>query len=71
MQEELPCDMFLLNLRSIFQPDQRTLESALILHRRGIECGFDMNPLTCDLNDGQVHTSRLKQWDISDGVTCR
>ena len=51
MQKQLPCDIFLLNLRSVFQSSS---ESALILHRRGFDCGFDMNPLTCELTNGTV-----------------
>ncbi len=53
MQRQFPCDMFLLNLRSIFQPEDRT-ESALIIHRRGFDCGFNTNPIMCDVNNGDV-----------------
>lgn len=51
LQQQLPCDIFLLNLRATFQSSS---ESALILHRRGFDCGFDMNPLSCTLNNGTV-----------------
>ena len=33
--------------------------SALILHRRGFECGFDYSPLNCDLVDGEVGINKI------------
>ena len=52
LKDQLPCDVHMLNLRSIFNSGHR--EAALLLHRKGFDCGFSTRPLTCRLTNGQV-----------------
>jgi len=60
LQKPLPCDFFLLNLRSIFDPSQKSTDAIMTLHRRGFDCGFDMASLQCDVTGGEVS---LWEWD--------
>jgi alpha-mannosidase II len=55
LSHPLPCDIFLLNLRSSFSgPD-----SALLLHRRGYDCGFLATPESCSVSNGMVELKTL------------
>ncbi|XP_064388295.1 alpha-mannosidase 2x-like [Halichondria panicea] len=55
-----PCDFNLVNLRTLLtEGGGETAESALILHRRGFDCGFDVGPLQCSLVDGEVKLLEL------------
>ena len=55
LKNQLPCDVHMLNLRSIFKSGHR--EAALLLHRKGFDCGFSTRPLTCILTNGQVNST--------------
>ena len=55
LKDQLPCDVHMLNLRSIFKSGHR--EAALLLHRKGFDCGFGTRPLTCILTNGQVNST--------------
>ena len=57
LKDQLPCDVHMLNLRSIFNSGHR--EVALLLHRKGFDCGFSARPLTCRLTSGQVNATRM------------
>lgn len=56
LNQELPCDVHLVNLRWLAGTDART---ALVLHRKGFVCGFDAPPLTCGRQTGQVDLNAL------------
>ena len=45
LRDQLPCDVHMLNLHSIFKSGRQ--EAALLLHRKGFDCRFSTKPLTC------------------------
>ena len=49
-----PCDLHLVNLRTLLDSNPASAESALIVHRRGFDCGFDVGSLDCSLVNGEV-----------------
>ena len=61
LQQDLPCEIHLLNLRMMqnkednpdlrFQPRE---ETALLLHRLGVDCSFPSKALLCKPGDGKV-----------------
>ena len=61
LQQDLPCELHLLNLRMMqnkednpdlrFQPREDT---ALLLHRLGVDCSFPSKALLCTPGDGKV-----------------
>lgn len=53
-----PCDLHLVNLRSITDSDPPT-NAAMILHRRGFDCGYETEPLTCSLEGGKLSLSNI------------
>lgn len=64
LQNSLPCDFHLLNLRSIqSQQDSHTPSpyTALILHRKGLDCGFEVQNMgfNCTTTQGQLGVSSL------------
>lgn len=54
LKKPFPCDLHLVNLKTLFTSQPTVTESALILHRRGFDCGFDAFSVECDLTNGQV-----------------
>ncbi len=54
LKQPFPCDFHLVNLRSLLDNARENAESALILHKRGFDCGFDVGPLSCTLAEGEV-----------------
>lgn len=54
LRRPFPCDLHLVNFRTLFTSQPTVTESALILHRRGFDCGFDMQSVECNLTNGQV-----------------
>ncbi|XP_062317922.1 alpha-mannosidase 2x isoform X1 [Osmerus eperlanus] len=63
LRSPLPCDFHLLNLRSIQGQDFRSPSpyTALILHRKGLDCGLEApNPgFNCTTTQGQLSVSGL------------
>ncbi|XP_056002703.1 alpha-mannosidase 2x-like isoform X3 [Ostrea edulis] len=59
----LPCDVHLLNLRSLQQsydgPITRSDDSALLLHRLGLDCGISSHGLPCTDTQGKVRLRDL------------
>jgi len=53
LKGQLPCDIHMLNLRSVVTSSSK--EAALLLHRKGFDCGFGAALLTCHLTSGQVN----------------
>ncbi|XP_064645074.1 alpha-mannosidase 2-like isoform X2 [Lineus longissimus] len=67
LERDLPCDIHLLNLRSMqnaesnpdirFRPKET---AALLLHRLGFDCQYPGKGLKCEVSDsGQLHISKL------------
>ncbi|KAK4312845.1 hypothetical protein Pmani_015762 [Petrolisthes manimaculis] len=69
---ELPCDVHLVNLRTMVDPPRATLgpasrltphppspNTALTLHRLGFDCGFKSPGLSCSTNGGKVRLSEV------------
>ena len=61
LAEELPCQLHLLNLRSLQHPEDKAelqfkprADVALIFHRLAGDCGFPVTGVTCDSNSGKV-----------------
>ncbi|XP_065885120.1 alpha-mannosidase 2-like isoform X1 [Dysidea avara] len=52
LKGQLPCDIHMLNLRSVVTSSSK--EAAMLLHRKGFDCGFSAALLTCHLSSGQV-----------------
>lgn len=64
LQLGLPCDMHLVNLRTLLKPeDGDTVEPAdetgLILHRLGLDCRFLTKGASCHLSDHQISLSSV------------
>ena len=60
MQQSLPCDVRLVNLRTLAPEDGTShVNAALILHRVGFQCGFSLPPMACDLTNGKVELHSL------------
>ena len=55
MNRPIPCDLHLVNFRTIFSSEPTVTEAALILHRRGFDCTFGTLSNECSLTNGQVH----------------
>ncbi|CAL4114934.1 unnamed protein product, partial [Meganyctiphanes norvegica] len=57
----LPCDVHLVNLRTMLGINQRSPDptTALTLHRQGFDCGFKANGLSCATNGGKIQLSSL------------
>lgn len=68
----LPCDVHLVNLRTMLDPPRATVGqtshlvphppgpvSSLTLHRLGFDCGFKSPGLSCSTNGGKVRLSEL------------
>ena len=55
LKRPFPCDLHLVNFRTLLTSQPTVTESALILHRRGFDCGFHLHSFKCDLTNGQVH----------------
>ena len=53
LTSSFPCDLHLVNLRAVLDSDTPN-SAALILHRRGFDCGYGTEPLTCPLEGGKV-----------------
>ena len=55
----LPCDVHLLNLRSLQKSYEGTItrgdDSALLLHRLGVDCGIASSGLQCRDTQGKVN----------------
>ena len=56
LKSTFPCDLHLVNFRTLFTSQPTVTESAVILHRRGFDCGFDTHSIECPLTNGQVCT---------------
>lgn len=64
LKHELPCDMHLVNLRTLLKPEdgatfQPADETGLILHRLGLDCRFKMKGASCHLNSDQISLSTM------------
>ncbi|XP_038844740.1 alpha-mannosidase 2-like isoform X2 [Salvelinus namaycush] len=63
LASSLPCDIHLVNLRSIQSKDGGgpSDEAALILHRKGFDCAFSNRNtgLLCATTQGKIHTEKL------------
>lgn len=64
-----PCDLHLVNLRSLFSSEPTPSSAALILHHRAFDCGFNMAPLQCEISGGKVNTvwmrfSHCSKWKL-------
>lgn len=64
-----PCDLHLVNLRSLFSSEPTPSSAALILHNRAFDCGFNMAPLQCEISGGKVNTvwmrfSHCSKWKL-------
>lgn len=57
MQHSLPCDIFLVNLKTLFKSDQSYNGTSLIVHRKGYRCGFPDDGLLC--SDSNVNVTDL------------
>ena len=53
LKKPFPCDLHLVNCRTVFKSQPTVTEAALVLHRRGFDCGFK-HSIECDLTNGQV-----------------
>jgi alpha-mannosidase II len=61
MQKTLPCEIHLLNFRSLRYSDDDVINGfvprkdvALLLHHLGVDCNFPNKGLTCDITGGTV-----------------
>lgn len=59
LRSGLPCDVHLLNLRTLLESEDGSKFSpsdvtGLILHRFGVDCRFAAKGVSCRFNDGQV-----------------
>ena len=54
LTKAIPCDLHLLNFRTLFTSQPTVTEAALILHRRGFDCAFGTHSDECSLTNGQV-----------------
>lgn len=64
LRSGLPCDIHLLNLRTLLEPEDGSKFSpsdvtGLILHRFGVDCRFATKGVSCHFNDGQISISSL------------
>lgn len=55
---QLPCDIHLLNLRTLQSTSQST-HAALLLHRLGVDCGFPTYGVTCQCSSSKVNLAKL------------
>ena len=53
LKKPFPCDVHLVNCRTVFKSQPTVTEAALVLHRRGFDCGF-RHTEECELTNGQV-----------------
>lgn len=63
---ELPCDVHMVNLRTMLDPPSTTgaqrlqhpagKTTSLTLHRLGFDCGLKSQGLSCSTNGGKVRT---------------
>lgn len=65
LASSLPCDVHLLNLRTLQAEDDKlpSSEAALILHRKGFDCGLEAKNLgfNCTTSQGKVALGSLFQ----------
>ncbi|XP_033625276.1 alpha-mannosidase 2-like isoform X1 [Asterias rubens] len=65
LDEQLPCDIHLLNLRTRIQQSNNAVEAKreafLLLHRRGFDCRYPGLALSCSTNGGKVSSRNLFQ----------
>lgn len=59
LQIDMPCDVHLLNLRALIEPEDGTTvqpsgEIGLVLHRLGVDCRFPTRGIACRFTDGKV-----------------
>lgn len=59
LQMDMPCDVHLLNLRALIEPEDGTTvrpsgEIGLVLHRLGVDCRFPARGIACRFTDGKV-----------------
>lgn len=50
MEMELPCDVFVVGMKSLFKSDLSYNGTSLVLHRSGYKCGFSYKTLDCGNN---------------------
>ncbi|CAH1251351.1 MAN2A1 [Branchiostoma lanceolatum] len=65
----LPCDIHFVNLRTVQAMDAPapTQESVLLLHRKGFDCSFPANGLSCSTTGGKVQLEDLfRDLDLTD-----
>ena len=71
LKKPFPCDMYLVNCRTVFKSQPTVTEAALVLHRRGFDCGFK-HFAECELTNGQVCKSDVSyyynSWKCLDGI---
>lgn len=53
LKKPFPCDLYLVNCRTVFKSQPTVSEAALVLHRRGFDCGL-RHSQECELTSGQV-----------------
>lgn len=54
MKEPLPCDIFIVGMKSLFKTDFSYNGTSLIVHRKGYRCGYPSRGLQCSSSDVNV-----------------
>lgn len=54
LQQPLPCDVFIVNLKTLFKSDLTYNGTSLILHRKGFRCGFHGYGIPCTSKEVNV-----------------